>query len=167
MRLTTSVTYELWTMVNCFLASYKISCKIRDKQRHCNHWLHKYEEGRFLVSATCVAISKPDMLSISGTGVTPWMRSWKKKPLIWMSLMSESNWNRFYTDVKSWDSTTLFRIWPGSKAVSSNLLAQPYDFSFFCFCGGNRVLWNSSSRLVKWHQCCLWTSHTFIMSSHL
>ncbi len=47
------------------------------------------------------------------------------KELIWMSLRSESHWwYLFHKEVKSWDSTTWFRIWqsqtPTSKLLSSN-----------------------------------------------
>jgi hypothetical protein len=52
------------------------------------HIDYRCEDGRFPVSASCVTISNPDSLSSSGKGVNPGMRSWKKKTLIWMRLMS-------------------------------------------------------------------------------
>jgi hypothetical protein len=36
------------------------------------------EDGRFLVSASCVTIPNPDLLSSSETTVNPGIRSWKK-----------------------------------------------------------------------------------------
>jgi hypothetical protein len=68
------------------------------------------EDSRCLVSESWVAISNPDFLSSSETGVNPVMRSWKST--FWMSSMSEGLcWNLFHKEEKSWDSTTWFRIW--------------------------------------------------------
>ncbi len=65
---------------------------------------NRCEDGRFLVSTSCVASPNPDSLSSSETGVNPGIRSWKKA-LIWMSSMSESHWCIYFT--KKWRAGTL------------------------------------------------------------
>ncbi len=44
---------------------------------------YRREDGRFLVSVSCVTISKPDAISSSETGVNPGIRSWKKHLYDW------------------------------------------------------------------------------------
>jgi hypothetical protein len=38
---------------------------------------YKYGGGRFPVSTSCVTIQNPNLLSSSGTGVIPGLRSWE------------------------------------------------------------------------------------------
>jgi hypothetical protein len=77
---------------------------------------------------------KAGPLSSSDTEVNPLIiRSWIKA-LIWMSLMSESQWwNLFHTEVKSWDYATWFRTWqyqtPAWKwYLQTHLLAERFVF---------------------------------------
>ncbi len=102
----------------------------------------------------CVAISNPDSLPSSKAGV---------KALIWLSLMSESHWwYLFHKEVKSWDSTTWFRIWlfqtPAYKSVSSN--ASPgWMVRFLGVMIG--VFWKRESRPIQCHQRRLLTCQIF------
>ncbi len=93
---------------------------------------YRCEDGRFSVSASCVTIWNPHLLSSSKTGVKPVIRRWKT--LIWLSSMSESHWwYLFHKEVKSWASTTWFRIWKFQTLASKlylqmHLLVEPFVF---------------------------------------
>jgi hypothetical protein len=65
---------------------------------------YRCEYGRFPVSASCVTISNPDLLSSRETGVNPGIRSWKStylieldvwKPLV-VSISQETEERRLY-----------------------------------------------------------------------
>ncbi len=80
-----------------------------------------------------------------------------------MSSMSESHWlYLFHKEVKSWDSTTWFRIWrfqtPGLKAVSSNL-SPGWTVCFLGLMIG--VFWKRESIPIKRHHCLLYNRQLF------
>ncbi len=72
---------------------------------------YRCEDGRLPLSASCVAISNPDLLYSSETGVDPWMRSWKKRLSECVQCQKAIGGIYFTKRVKNWDSTAWFRIW--------------------------------------------------------
>jgi hypothetical protein len=115
----------------------------------------EWEDGCFLVSASCVTISNPDSLSSSETGVNPEIRSWKSAHL--MSLISEYPWwYLVLKEVKSWDSTNRFRIGkflnPGFKPYFQHFQMHLLVERFF-FGGILKKIWNLCSDCVENHSC--------------
>jgi hypothetical protein len=71
---------------------------------------YRCEDGRVPVTANCLHFQTPIRFPAMKHGLGLEYKA-KKKSLLWMKLMSESHWwNLFNKDVKSWDSTTCFRI---------------------------------------------------------
>ncbi len=92
---------------------------------------YRCEDGRFLVSASCVTIQNLQQ----GNKAKSWNKKLKiKKALIWLSVMWESYWWHIVCEkVKSWDFTTWFRIWqfqtPAWKwYLQIHLLAERFGF---------------------------------------
>jgi hypothetical protein len=67
---------------------------------------YRCEDGRFPVSASCVSISKPDLLSSSETGVNSGIRSWKKHLSDWARCQKAIGGIYF---TKKWRAETLQR----------------------------------------------------------
>ncbi len=92
-----------------------------------------------------------------------WNKKLKKKTPIWISLMSENHWwYLFHKEVKSWDSTTWFRIWQFQTSawklcLQMHLLAERFVFLKVMI----GVSWKRVSRPVQWHQCRLYTRQRF------
>jgi hypothetical protein len=70
------------------------------------------EDGRFLLSASCVTTSNPELFSSSERRVNtqPWNTQLRKALVC--NFISQNHWlHIFHKEVRSWDSTKGFRIW--------------------------------------------------------
>ncbi len=114
---------------------------------------YRSEHGHIQVSASCVTVSNPDSLSSSGTGVTPGIRK-PRKALICMRSMWENHWwYLFHKKVKSWDSTTWFKIWQfqttaWERYLQVHLQDEKFVFFFRVMIG---VFWKRESRPIECH----------------
>jgi hypothetical protein len=83
--------------------------------------------------------------------------------------MSESHrWYIFRKEVKSWDSTTWFRIWlfqtqAWKRCLQMHLVGEQLVFFWEVMIA---VFWKRKSRPISWHQCRLLTLHLFSLFSH-
>ncbi len=134
---------------------------------------YRSEYGRFPMSANSVTISNCESLSSGETGVHPEKRSWKKRSSEWAPCQNAHRWYLSHKEVKGWDLTTWFRIWPFQTPAQKRHLWMHLLISWLnslvFFWGDDRWILREESRLIKWQQFIrLLTRQLFIFwSSHL
>ncbi len=107
----------------------------------------------FPVSASCVTISDPDSLSqvsSSETGFDPGIIA--ELALIRLSSMSKSHWYPFQKEVKSWEPTTLFKVWQFQTLAEKRYLQIHFLDERFIFREVmSGVFWKKESRPISCH----------------
>jgi hypothetical protein len=112
-----------------------VLCSRKELPRH-RFWI--CEDGRFPVSASCVSISNPDLLSSSEAGVNRGIISWLKNLSEWARYQKAVNsWYPFRKELKSWDSTTWFRNRQLQTPAQKRYLQMLLMAERFVFFGGS------------------------------
>ncbi len=132
-------------------SSPSLECAEGPRRRYVISIDYTREDCRFPVSESCVTISNTKLLSSSEAGVNLGIGSWKSTYLIELKVRKHW-WYLFHKEVKSWESTTWFRIWqfqtPAWNRYLQTHLVADERFVFWGVMIG--VFWKRDPRAFKW-----------------